>query len=249
MSVQAIAWVLDHSQATLGTRLVAIAVANHADKNGRDAWASVSLYAEEARLSERQVQYALRELERSGEIRKAGRRGARADRQTTVYEFPAMCDGVQILHLADSPRGAESGSHGVQPIAPEPTANRPKTRAPRKRDAVFDALVAIEHADGELTRRHARSIGVALAEIREVAPDVTPAEVRRRATIYAQLMPGAALTANALAKHWARCGGSVAAVRSVAEVDAEWARRRAEDDAAVAALLAEDAAAYDRRAD
>ncbi|MGH2595804.1 MAG: hypothetical protein ACRDH7_07550 [Actinomycetota bacterium] len=123
------AWVFDHSQATLGTRLVALSVANHADKTGRNAWAAVATYAEEAHLSKRQAQYALRTLEAAGELRKTGTHGPRADRQTAVWEFPGMADVVQHPHPApaadgvqsSTERGAESGAHGVQPIAPKPS--------------------------------------------------------------------------------------------------------------------------------
>ena len=46
----------------------------------------------------------------------------------------------------------------------------------------------------------------ALAEIREVSPDVTPEEIDRRAQNYRGHLGGAMLTSTALAKHWARCG-------------------------------------------
>lgn len=68
MSVQALAWVLENSRATHGARLVLIAIANHANKDGEDAWPSVRTLAREARLSERQVQYAIRKLEKLGEL-------------------------------------------------------------------------------------------------------------------------------------------------------------------------------------
>ena len=45
----------------------------------------------------------------------------------------------------------------------------------------------------------------ALAEIKEASPDVTPAELNRRAANYRTHYEGAALTANALAKHWIIC--------------------------------------------
>ncbi len=139
MSVQAIGWVLDHSQAELGARLVAISVANHADKNGSNAWAAVATYADEAHLSERQTRYALRKLEASGELRCTGQHGYRSDRMTNVYEFPGMLDGGQILHPVASNggqsttvRGAILDTNGGHSIAPkpslEPSTNRPKNK-------------------------------------------------------------------------------------------------------------------------
>lgn len=68
MSVQAIAWVLEHSESRLGPRHVMISIANHAKADGTDAWPSIETIAHEARLSEREVRYALRDLEEMGEL-------------------------------------------------------------------------------------------------------------------------------------------------------------------------------------
>ncbi len=68
MSVQAISWVLENSQARLGDRCVLIAIANHADSRGNNAWPSVRTIAREARLSTRQVQHALKRLCQIGEL-------------------------------------------------------------------------------------------------------------------------------------------------------------------------------------
>lgn len=102
------------------------------------------------------------------------------------------------------------------------------TAASRPRDEVFDALaVYAEDSDPlELTRPKARSIGVAAATIRRVAPDVTPIEIARRAALYPQHFRDATLTANDLAAHWARCahppqrGRASAAQETAAEAEA-----------------------------
>ncbi|MBK8477563.1 MAG: hypothetical protein IPL39_15055 [Opitutaceae bacterium] len=77
----------------------------------------------------------------------------------------------------------------------------------RKPDPLFDALAL--HAEGSatdsLTKSAKRTVAVALAEIREASPDLTAAEIQRRAEHYRQHFTGAACTACALAKHWARC--------------------------------------------
>ena len=124
MSVQAMSWVFEHSESKLGARLVLLAVANHADKFGANAWGSVETYAAEARMSERQAQYALRALEKAGEIHETGR----SERGTHVYELPLMGGAISAPGGVQYPtaRGAESGIHGVHPIAPEPSLNRPK---------------------------------------------------------------------------------------------------------------------------
>lgn len=64
MSVQALTWVLDYSPAQGGDRLVLISLANHADREGRGSYPPVPMIAREARMSDRNVQYALRSLER-----------------------------------------------------------------------------------------------------------------------------------------------------------------------------------------
>jgi hypothetical protein len=129
-------WVFDHSNATLGARLVALSIANHADKNGREARASVATYADEAHLSERQARRCVAELVELGEIRRAGKHGRRADRLVNVYEFPALADGVtgrQVDERTDrqvasehgvtstTPRGDIHDRHGVTPVSGEPS--------------------------------------------------------------------------------------------------------------------------------
>lgn len=64
MSIQAVSWVLDHSEAKGGERLVLIAIANHYDWNDP---ALVAL-AREARLSRSAVIRAIHRLEADGEL-------------------------------------------------------------------------------------------------------------------------------------------------------------------------------------
>lgn len=68
MSIQAVAWVLEHSEATLADRLVLIAIANHADARGWNAFPSVRLIGTEARCGRSTVYRAIEALERSGEL-------------------------------------------------------------------------------------------------------------------------------------------------------------------------------------
>jgi hypothetical protein len=68
MSIQAIAWVLEQSEATLADRLVLLAIANHADARGWNAYPSVPRIAEEARVAEATVYRSLSTLEQSGEL-------------------------------------------------------------------------------------------------------------------------------------------------------------------------------------
>jgi hypothetical protein len=72
VSVQALSWVLEHSAARLGDRLVLISLANHAHEDGSNAYASQGTIAREARLTDRQARRCLKGLEASGEISRTG---------------------------------------------------------------------------------------------------------------------------------------------------------------------------------
>jgi hypothetical protein len=62
MSVQASTWVWDHSRATGNTLLVLLAIADHASKDGRDAWPGQQRIAAKWRLSVRTVRRCIEEL-------------------------------------------------------------------------------------------------------------------------------------------------------------------------------------------
>lgn len=64
MSIQAVSWVLDHSEATGGERLVLIAIANHIDFNDP----ALPVLARESRLSRSAVIRCIQRLERNGEL-------------------------------------------------------------------------------------------------------------------------------------------------------------------------------------
>jgi hypothetical protein len=133
MSVQAISWVLDHSESRLGPRHVLISIANHAKSDGTGAWPSVSTIAREAHLSIRQVQYCLVSLAKLGELRvsSGGPHGC------NLYSLPKML--VQGLRTGTTYRGAVSGSPGTQnraenvsKIAPEPKSIEPSIKTKKK---------------------------------------------------------------------------------------------------------------------
>lgn len=68
------------------------------------------------------------------------------------------------------------------------------------------ALAAVGGSDpAQMTKSAWGAVAKALKEIRSVYPAVTPEEIKRRAQNYRAHMPGAMLTASALAKHWSAC--------------------------------------------
>lgn len=91
-------------------------------------------------------------------------------------------------------------------LAPSAPAGEVKAHVPRPRNELFDVLARSTGSDPyQVTGTGGASIGKALADIRKVFPDVTPAEIERRAEAYRKLHPAWDLTAPALAKHWAAC--------------------------------------------
>jgi hypothetical protein len=144
VSVQALTWVLDRSEAKLGARLILLAIANHADKYGEQCWASVRTLAEAARLSERQTRVNLRVLEDAGEIEEVGRHPKYG---THVYRLPKMA--AQTLPVGEATAPAESApgnrpssggqnhAGSVSETAPEPSSN-PSQPSKKLIDAQFE---------------------------------------------------------------------------------------------------------------
>lgn len=79
-------------------------------------------------------------------------------------------------------------------------------RKPKERNLLIDLLVSLSGSDPlQATRPMFSAAGNALAIIREVTPDVSEDEIRRRAANYRLIYPKVALTASALAKWWDVC--------------------------------------------
>lgn len=118
MSVAAITWVLEHSEAELGARLVMIAIADAANSEGRNAWPSIATIARHSRLSERNVKRILPRLEQSGELGIERNRGPYG---VHVYNLPLVTrsQGTVQSETTRPPRGksASSARPGPTPLA------------------------------------------------------------------------------------------------------------------------------------
>ena len=68
LSFQATSWVIEHSRHKSNAFVVLMMIAHHADHDGCNSWPSLRTLAKEARISEREVRYTLRQLEISGEL-------------------------------------------------------------------------------------------------------------------------------------------------------------------------------------
>lgn len=123
---------------------------------------------------------------------------------------------IDEASLLDQGTGKGSGNREQGPLPPcEASTNLlpalavAAAPAARARDIVFDALCeACGWDPTALTKTAARATGVAASEIRRAfagTPDELVAEIAHRRNAYVRIYPHAALTPNALAKHWAGC--------------------------------------------
>lgn len=107
MSIKAMTRVFDESEARLGARLVLLALADFSNDDGR-SWPSVATIARKARLSPRQVQRILRDLETEGELvveEGAGPHGC------NMYRI--VFQGGDNLSPVENVRGDKSDTGGV----------------------------------------------------------------------------------------------------------------------------------------
>jgi len=103
--------------------------------------------------------------------------------------------------------------------APKKAAEKPST--PRQRNPLIDALAAVDGSDTrQLTASAWSGFAKALKEIREVCPDVTPEEIRRRAGNFRLHFPKITPSPHALGKWWARCDRPPAERTASAQPDA-----------------------------
>jgi len=98
MSWQAVTWVLEHSESTLGSRLVLLCIASHANREGKNAFPSLDTLAREALLSRREVIYAVQSLEEAGELRVHRGIGRGNPNRYELPWVPSWLEKVQGLH-------------------------------------------------------------------------------------------------------------------------------------------------------
>ena len=115
MSVQATSWVWEHSKAKGSDRLVLLAIADAANREGAQSFQSAPSIARMTGLSVRTVWRSIDALVEMGEIAKEGRQG---EYQTTVYSLPAVssCHGDNL---------ARRDTGGISAVPNMPTAVPP----------------------------------------------------------------------------------------------------------------------------
>lgn len=196
MSGRATTAVYDHSTHDASRLLVMLAIANAAN-DAQVAWPGIDEIARNARISERQAQNILRDLEASGELcRSLG--GGR--RNTTRYLIACGLDEERIAQAlalwldvksADAARiasecmakmqAAKAAQAEEAPVAKPPANDAPPAPPkeepqpdgkPRRRDPLFDAVAAVSVMNPALCGSR---IAKATNALRKV--DATPAQV------------------------------------------------------------------------
>ena len=122
ISVQAISWVIERSKHKSNAFVVLLMIANHAKSDGTGAWPSVRSLARESRISPREVQYTLRQLESSGELETKVGNGPRG---CNLYSIPGV---LRYAKFAPPPT-QDTCAPPTHILAPEPSFNSPKPKS------------------------------------------------------------------------------------------------------------------------
>lgn len=151
MSVQALTWVLEHSEEKNGARLVLISLANHAGPDGGSAFPSAATIMRETRLSHGAVAAALKGLRERGAVVEEGRRR----HGTIVYR---LVMGVRDLDTSTSnldPSQSRSRTQAVQDLySGRPGSGHEPSSNPSEKSSGSAARRPAETAgDGRATRQ------------------------------------------------------------------------------------------------
>jgi len=122
MSIQAIAWVLDHSEAEGIDRLVLICLANHFNGRTGDCDPGMRLVAREARVGTSTVARSVARLEELGELRVDRGKGT----ATNKYHFPRLVDNGLVYSQRDTVEGSSVPREGRS--VPRPPSSVPPER-------------------------------------------------------------------------------------------------------------------------
>ena len=152
MSWQATAYVSELTTTASGERLtrseklLALLLANRHNPDYDIAWPSVARLADEAMMSVRMVQYALKSLEKKGVITIERRWIGPSQCDTNVYRFPGLPSrggGATVAPGRMSSPAISLHQGGAMIVAPEPAVNR---QIPDSPGSSTDAIETWEEA-------------------------------------------------------------------------------------------------------
>lgn len=178
-------------------------------------WMKRENLAKKARVSRATVDRAIRELVATSwleVVEEGGGRGKATEYRYNVGGIPRQGEGVSPVTASDtaSPEADTASGGRAHPITNGRTVpNAEKVRkikgAVREPDLLFESLVEVcQYVLSELTPNQRGKVNAAAKQLRAVG--ATPEQVRARGAQYKVKMPGAVLTPNALANHWAGLG-------------------------------------------
>lgn len=152
MSVQAISWVLEHSQSAGAERNVLIAIANHVDRDTGEGWVYIEQVCREASCSIKTYRRAVQRAERNGELQRDVKAGnaprAAGNHKPNLFRLPHY----QTLPRCHPPK-AETLPNGNGLDPPKMTPPRP---ARPSQDGRPEPLVTTEPSLGAVTFRAPR---------------------------------------------------------------------------------------------
>ena len=132
MSIKIMSRVWSHSQQRGGELLVMLALADFANDAG-ESWPSVPTLAQKARLTERQTQRVLKNLEESGELRRTKSNGGRNRRS---HYFVTITENPDIITVTKLHRKNNSEICDTETLTPmSPALNRHRTVRKRRSEA------------------------------------------------------------------------------------------------------------------
>lgn len=197
MSIQAVAWVLDHSESRGFARLVLIALANHAN-DSHECWPAQRTLAREAGMSPGSVPEQIRKLVDLGELEIVEAGGARRSARYRLTFAQEMSETVESRSGAE--RSAQSGLSRTV-IEPSKRDLLPTVvdLGARRRDDVWDTLAELF---GEPTTESNRKLrGRVVRSLKQAG--ATGEQIRLRCAAWPHHFD-ATLTETALEKHWDR---------------------------------------------
>lgn len=216
MSVKVMSWVWEQDLSTT-KKMLLLAIADHADDEGENAWPSKARLALKCNISESQVRRHLRELEADGWIATERQRGGTLatseDRRPNLYRVLVERGRMgapptdQRGRMGAPSRGRTDAPSRGRMRAPLTISNTSDTsssaqpRATERRDVLFETLCEVCDINPERLTISARgALNRALKELRLVEAD--PGSIVAAAIAFRKRYADASLTPAALAKHY-----------------------------------------------